>query len=112
MAKKPLTMEFSVNGYLLEHSWCAPHLHSTSVFEEAKDFDDRIRYLKFRDYSHGCSRALFESMTTGRQYTMFLDHFDQAITSLKFVDNHIEGTFRFVKKGTAQAIKLVLENKS
>jgi hypothetical protein len=41
---------------------------------------------------------------------MFLDDFNKAILANAFNNNSLTGTFRFVKRGVAQSIKLVLQN--
>lgn len=111
MAKKPLTIWFDDKGNLLDQ--VRPWMHNPQYgrnlkSEEAKDFDDRMIYVRLVDYSRNASRVDLKSASTGREYSMFLDDFDQVIKKGKLVGLEIVGKFRFVKKGSGQAIKLVL----
>lgn len=99
---KPLVMGFDSRGNLELRSWdCAQT-------EIAKDFEDHFQYLKM-DNGTGVSRVYWKSIRTGREYSMFISDFDEIILAKAFVNNQITGTFRFVKRGQSQAIKLILE---
>jgi hypothetical protein len=39
---------------------------------------------------------------------MYVENFNKVIKARKFVDNIIEGTFRFIKAGVSQSIILML----
>ena len=113
MAKKPLTIWFNQNGDMLDQgaynaSWAANYGYKA---EEAKDFDDRMEYEKLYEFRRKSGRVYFRSLTTGRQYTMYLDDFDKLIKAKRFFNNQIEGRFHFVKRSSGQAIQLVLEEK-
>ena len=114
MSKKALTIWFDDKGNMLSHGggqYSSYYSSSNYKSEEAKDFDDRMKYVNIIDYTRGAARLHLESATTGRKYSMFIDDFHDAIIAKRFIDNHLEGTFRFVKRGTGQAIKLVLPKK-
>lgn len=114
MARKPLIIWFDDKGNMLEHGdsrYANSTYYQNYKSEEAKDFDDRMTYVRLRDYTRGAARLYLQSAITGRTYSMFSDDFHDAIVAKRFVDNQLEGTFRFVKRGTGQAIQLVLENK-
>lgn len=99
---KPLTMHFDNDGNLTLAAWRGVRT------EIAKDFQDRLEFLKL-DSGLGVARVHFQSTLTGRKYSMFIDDFNELILAKKFIDNQVEGTFRFIKRGQSQAIKLILE---
>jgi hypothetical protein len=110
MAKKPLTIWFDDKGNLLDQ--VRPWMHNPQYgrvpkSEEGKDFDDRMIYVRLHDGRHA-ARCDVKSATTGREYSMFLSDFHDIITHGRLINGEIQGTFRFVKKGSGQAIKLVL----
>jgi hypothetical protein len=111
MAKKPLVIWFDDKGNMLDQvrPWMfQPNSGRNCKSEEGKDFDDRMDYVRLIDYGRNAARLELKSASTGREYSMFLDDFHEVIKHNKFLNNQIEGTFRFVKKGSGQAIKLVL----
>lgn len=109
MSNKVLTVWFDVKGNLLDH---APHKryasHLNYLSEEASDFDDRLTYVEIAAWGGKAARVYLKSTRTGRQFSMFMDDFHNIIIAQRFNNNQIEGTFHFVKKGNAQAIKLLL----
>jgi len=111
MAKKPLTIWFDDKGNLLDQ--VRPWMHNPQYgrnlkSEEGKDFNDTMMYVRLTDYGRNAARCDVKSASTGREYSMFLDDFHEVIKHGKFINNEINGTFRFVKKGSGQAIKLVI----
>ncbi len=76
--------------------------------EEAKDFDDRMEFIEITDFYRGADRVKIKSVTSGRMYCMFICDFNDCLKAKRLIDNHLEGTFRFVKKGVGQGIKLIL----
>jgi hypothetical protein len=103
---KPLTMWFDDKGNLLlsAYKWS----RGTGKTEIAKDFDDHFDYLRM-DSGLGMARVHFKSVVTGREYSMFIDDFNDLIRARRFNNNQVEGKFRFVKRGQSQTIKLILE---
>lgn len=110
MSKKQLIIWFDNNGDMLSQAGTAANMarYGNHKSEEAKDFDANMEYISIQSYYRKESRAIFKEVSTGRKYSMFLDDFDRAIKAKRFIDNRIEGTFQFLKKGTGQAIKLDL----
>lgn len=102
---KPLTVWFDDAGNLLLRAdkWRINQAKS----ETAQDFTDLLVYDSIWDGGNSAGRVMLVA-TSGRKYSMFLDDFDKVIKANKFINNQIEGTFRFVKRGQAQAIKLLL----
>lgn len=109
MSKKQLVIWFESNGDMSDHSVVA-HLAPQYGYkaEEAKDFDDQMEYKEIQEFRKRAGRVYFKSITTGRQYTMYLDDFNKLIKAGKFINNRIEGTFHFIKKSSGQAVQLVL----
>jgi hypothetical protein len=110
--KKQLVMWFDETGNLLEHvySWVTNGSNPRGrVYksEEAQDFTDTLEYIKMQDYTRSAARVHLRSVFSGRKYSMFVGDFHDVIAGKKFVDNQVSGTFKFVKRCTAQAIKLV-----
>lgn len=103
--KKALTVWFDDKGNLVQllSRWGITNLKS----EEAKDFVDTLEYVNLTEYR--TARANFKSVNTGREYSMWLGDFHEVLKNRKMIDNTITGTFRFVKRGQAQAIKLIIE---
>lgn len=85
--------------------------HSTHKFEPAADFDDHMVFVKISEYYRRSTRIKLKSVTTGRQYSMFVDDFNNVVDAHRFVNNEIKGTFRFQKIGSGQSIMLVLPPK-
>lgn len=116
MSKKALIIWFDDKGRLLNDAgsfvdmtgrttnWKATYTH-----EEAKDFDDLMDFLQISDYYRGHARVSLKSVVTGRTYTMFASDFNDVIVEKRFTNNQIKGTFRFMKKGQAQTIRLLSE---
>jgi hypothetical protein len=114
MSKKPLTIWFEANGDMLDQGSGSNSYGSTTYgwkSEEAKDFDDRMVMVKLQEYYKKNTRVLLKSVTTGRKYSMFVDDFNAALDKKRFINLHLEGTFQFIKRGSGQAIKLVLGDK-
>lgn len=108
MSKKPLTIWFNQNGDMLDQGGYNTANSYGFKAEEAKDFDDQMEYEKLYEFRKRSGRVYFRSTTTGRQYTMYLDDFNELIKAKRFNNNRIEGTFHFVKRSSGQAIQLVL----
>ncbi len=111
MSKKPLTIWFDDKGNMLDQirPWMLQPQNGRNLkSEEGKDFDDRMLYVRLIDYGRNAARLELKSASSGREYSMFLDDFHEVIKAGLFTNNVIDGTFRFVKKGSGQAIKLVL----
>lgn len=111
MSKKQLTIWFDDKGNMLtQASYINPSNASQYNYksEEAKDFDDSMEYVEIREYTRKSTRIHLKSGTSGRKYSMFIEDFDLIVKANKFVNNRIEGTFQFIKRGSGQAIKLVL----
>ena len=110
MSKKLFTMWFDPKGNLISRAtdWIIKKVHAKS--EEGENFQDNLKFLNVNDGGTSTAgRTWFVSEKTGRKYSMFVDDFDKAIRSNLFVNNHIKGQFKFVKRGQSQAIALVLE---
>lgn len=111
MAKKQLLVWFDDKGNMLDQSasasWASSYGYKS---EDAKDFDDRMEYTNLHEFRRKSGRVYFKSVTTGRQYTMYLDDFNALIKEKRFNNNQIEGKFHFVKRSSGQAIQLVLKD--
>lgn len=110
MSKKgPMLVWFDQNGNLLEQGYSNwqnnPYGYKT---EEAKDFNDQMEFVKIREYRRKNTRVLLRSMTSGRQYTMYADDFNDLLDKKMVQNLVIQGTFHFIKKSSGQAVKLVL----
>ncbi len=111
MSKKALTIWFDDKGNMLSHGYGGhPQYAAQNNYksEEARDFDDILEFSDIYDYSRGAARVHFISIHSGRKFSMFVDEFSKLIKAKHFINNRIEGTWRFTKRGTAQTIKLVL----
>lgn len=108
--KKALQIIFKSNGDMYDYAdhWEARN-GTNNIVEDAKDFKDRLKFTHMWGYRAG--RAKFVSLNSGRVYYMFLADFEEAILAEKFINNVIEGEFKFVKKGIAQSVKLILPAK-
>lgn len=108
---KILTIWFDDQGNLLSHAnkWLRQRYNAKS--EEGNDFNDTMVYVAMWDGGSNASRVKLKSDNTGREYTMFLDSFNEVILAKRFINNSIDGTFRYSKRGQAQAIELVLPKK-
>ena len=113
MSKKALTIWFDDKGNLLEQvgSWATNNQTwaATHKSELAEDFNDVMEYIRLVDYSRGSARVHLKSLNSGRVYSMFALDFHKIIIAKKFIDNRVSGTFHFSKKGSAQAINLIIE---
>lgn len=112
MSKKPLMMAFDEKGNLYEsiRPWMSNNPNYIIKMEEAKDFTDTLEFMKVEDYYRGASRIRFKSVSNDREFTMYLDDFGALVKVRAFNNNQVVGTFRFAKRGTSQAIKLIIEN--
>ena len=108
---KVLTVWFDDKGNLLTSAKKWQISVSNGKSEVAKDFADIFEYRRM-DSGLGVARAYFKSLQTNREYSMFIDDFDALIKAKKFINNQIQGMFRFIKRGQSQAIKLILEKPS
>ena len=107
MAKKPLTIYFDDKGNMLDQDYS---YGGTSKSEIAEDFNDSMKFMRIREYRRKNSRAVLKSETSGREYTMFIDDFNEVLQKNLLIDLTITGTWRFLKRGSGQAIRLVLED--
>ncbi len=109
MSKKELVVWFDQNGNMLDqaYNWGANAATYGYKSEVAKDFSDTMKLLKIQEYRRKNARVHLQSATTGRKYDMFIDDFNDVLTKNRLQNLHIDGTWRFIKKGTGQAIKLV-----
>lgn len=109
MSKKPLVIWFESNGDMLDQGYNYATNTQGYKSEEAKDFTDSMELVKFREFYKKNTRAVFRSTISGRKYSMFVDDFN-VLLEKKIVNNlQVTGTFRFLKKGSGQAIKLVIQ---
>ena len=108
MSKKQLVIWYDDKGNMTDQGGYSPQNSYGYKCEDAKDFDDRMEYVKMSEFYRRSSRAYFKSLSTGRQYTMYLDDFNKIIQANKFQNNQIEGTFHFIKRSSGQAVQLVL----
>lgn len=109
MNKKQLQIEFDANGDMREQSsGPSKYYNSAGRFEPAVDFDDQMEFVQIRSYYRKDSRVILRSRKSGTKYSMYLDDFSAVIIAHRFTDNKMEGTWRFMKKGTGQAVKLLL----
>jgi hypothetical protein len=111
MVKKPLLIWFDSNGNMLDQAYNnSPYYtnYQRYVSEEAKDFKDRMEVIKIKEYRRKNTRVLLKSTSTGREYTMYVDDFNEALANKRVIDLHLEGIFRFVKRGSGQAVQLFL----
>ena len=121
MSKKQLMIWFDDKGNMLAdaQSFTDMQRYATQIispfytykFEEAKDFDDELEFVKIQDYRRGNARVYLKSVVSNRTYSMFIDNFNEVILAHRFTNNRIAGTFHFSKKGAAQTIILVLPKK-
>jgi predicted ATP-grasp superfamily ATP-dependent carboligase len=111
VSKKPLTIWFNDKGDMLTQS-SSNYGNRTDKSEIAQDFDDRMQFVSLREYYRKNTRVILKSTTTGREYSMFVDDFNKAHKAKKFIDLHLEGTWRFIKRGDGQAVILVLPPES
>lgn len=113
MSKKALTIWFDDKGNMLTQagSWTINQATRYNYkSEEAKDFDDDMEYVSIHEYRNS-ARVEFKSVNSGRRYSMFASDFNKVVLARQFNNNRVEGTFRFIKKGSGQAVKLVLPEK-
>jgi hypothetical protein len=111
MSKKALVIWFESNGNMLDQGYSWNNNTYGYKSEEAKDFDDSMEFIKLQEYRRKNTRVILKSTTTGREYSMFADDFNIILEKKRVNNLRIEGTFRFIKKGSGQAIKLVLGDK-
>lgn len=108
MSKKPLVIWFEANGDMLDQGYGYVSNSYGYKSEEAKDFSDHMEVIKLQEFRKKNTRVVFRSVISGRKYSMFADDFNELL-SKKLVNNlQVAGTFRFLKKGSGQAIKLVI----
>ncbi len=111
MSKKPLTIWFDDKGNMLTQAgrWTANSAASRGYkSEEAKDFDDTMVLVRIAEYYRKNTRVMVKSTTTGREYSMFIADFNRVLAAKRFVHLHMNGTWRFIKRGEGQAIELLL----
>lgn len=107
MSKKELIVWFDSKGNMLDQGYNYANNTYGYKSEVAKDFDDSMKFLKIEEYRRKNARVLLQSATSGRKYEMFVDDFNDVLTKNRLQNLHIEGTWRFIKRGTGQAIQLV-----
>jgi len=110
VSKKELTVWFDQNGDLLMQGYSySPAVAASYGYksEVAKDFRDTMKVLKIQEYRRKNARVHLQSVTSGRKYYMFVDEFNEVIQKNLIQNLHIDGTWRFVKKGTGQALELL-----
>lgn len=108
MNKKPLTIWFNQNNEMADQGYNSTYHPSGFKSENAEDFDDCLELIKLREYNKKNTRVILKSINTGRSYTMFVYDFNNILEKRRVINLHVSGTFRFIKKGSGQAIKLVL----
>lgn len=107
MSKKELIVWFDAKGNMLDQGYNYANNTYGYKSEVAKDFTDTMKIIKIQEYRRKNARVHLQSATTGRTYDMFIDDFNVVLEKNKLQNLHIDGTWRFIKKGTGQAIKLV-----
>ena len=100
MAKKEYLIPFDEDGNQVHYpeSWRKP------TFKPNYEFADALEY---KTYHRGRSAAYFEfqSITTGKKFTMFMTDFNDIVPRL--VKGMISGTFTFTKRGQNYGVKRV-----
>lgn len=110
MSKKELTVWFDSNGDLLMQGYnynptvAASHGYKSEI---GKDFKDVMKVVKIQEYRRKNARVHLQSLTSNRKYFMFVDEFNEVIQKNLLQNLTIDGTWRFVKKGTGQALELL-----
>lgn len=110
MSKKgPLTIWFDQNGNMLDQgvynaAWASNYNYKS---EEAKDFDDSMEVIKLQEYRRKNTRVVLQSVISGRKYSMYVDDFNLLLQKKRVHNLLIEGTFRFIKKSSGQAVQLL-----
>lgn len=112
MSKKQLTIWFDQNGNLLEqaYNWGANAATYGYKSELAKDFVDTMKVIKIQEYRRKNARVHIQSTTTGRKYFMFIDEFNKVLEKDRLHNLHIDGTWRFIKRSSGQALELLMDN--
>lgn len=108
MSKKELTVWFDQNGNMLEQGYNYSN-NMGYKSEIAKDFKDTMKVTRIQEYRRKNARVFLQSTVTGRKYFMFIDEFNKVIEKDRLQNLHIDGTWRFIKKGTGQALELVID---
>jgi hypothetical protein len=112
VSKKILSIAFDDKGNLIDQvtRWMlSPHSNYVLKYEDAQNFKDELVYDRIVDYSRGSARVYLQSANSGRKYSMFVTDFHDVIKAEAFQNNRIIGEFRFVKRGSAQAVTLIIE---
>ena len=111
MSKKDLVVWFDSNGDMLEQGYGGTGVNNTYGYksEPAKDFTDIMKVLRIKEYRKRNARVVLQSTTNGRKYSMFIDEFNKVIEWNRLQNQHIEGTFRFLKRSSGQAVELLEE---
>jgi hypothetical protein len=112
VSKKLLKIAFDDKGNLVEQitRWMLnPASNYVLKYEDAQNFKDELVYEKIIDYSRGAARVYLKSAVSGRQYSMFVSDLHDVIKAEAFQNNRIIGEFKFVKRGSAQAVVLIIE---
>lgn len=112
---KPLYIWFTDDGAMLHDAGRYEDMMASNAniarpykCEVAQDFEDQLVFVKISDYYRGLARVKFISAITGRTYVMYANDFNKVVEANRFINNQVKGTFRFMKKGMAQTIQLVL----
>lgn len=74
--------------------------------EDNHVFHDHLEYAGYRKNS-----IVFKSLNSGRKYHMLLLDFDKMMQVVKMHHNVVEGDFTFTRRGTVQALKMILPKK-
>lgn len=115
MSKKELVIWFDDKGNMLNQAnkWASSYVSQYGYkSEQARDFTDRMELVKIQEYRKKNTRVVLKSVFTGRMYSMFVDDFNEAYAANQLIDNHLEGVWRFLKRGEGQSIKLIIKNNS
>lgn len=110
MSKKPLEIWFDQKGDMLDQAYgWGPNNHQGYKSEIAQDFTDKMEFIRIQDFHKKGARVYIRSISSGRQYSMYVEDFGATISAHKLIDNFMEGTWHFIKRGSGQAIELVID---
>jgi hypothetical protein len=95
-------VSFDSNGNLNYQNYDWPGTKT----EPNHSFSDTLEYTGYFSATGGNSHIKFKSLTTSREYHMFMSDFDEIIAEHRFINNQVVGVFFFCKKGNSQGIRL------
>ena len=108
---------FDKEGNLLEYYWDKPDpsklqpLSSITFWEPNCIFADTLEFVSTHP-TKGSAHFIFQSIKTGRKYSMFLSDFEDVLLAKRIIDgNKIQGEFTFCKKGNSQGMRMIIEEK-